>query len=146
MTLGKWAPDPDQPQNTKANVQAGTLMHELGHTIGLAHGGAYEDTAGSHALTYGGNCKPNYQSIMNYLFQIDLLPGKVLAFSGQALDTMDEGAGSVTWTGTPTFPQTRWYVPWSSTVPGSPATRHCDGTPILDGSADGARGPRHHAR
>ena len=63
-------------------MQAGTLMHELGHTIGLAHGGAYEDTAGSYALTYGGNCKPNYQSIMNYLFQIDLLPGKVLAFSG----------------------------------------------------------------
>jgi hypothetical protein len=109
-------------------------MHELGHTIGLAHGGAY-NTAGSYALTYGGNCKPNYQSIMNYLFQIDLLPGKVLAFSGQALDTMDESAGSVTWTSSPTFPQTRWYVPWSSTVPGSPATRHCDGTPILNDSA-----------
>ena len=134
VTLGKWAPNPGQPQNTKANVQAGTLMHELGHTIGLAHGGAYEDTAGSYALTYGGNCKPNYQSIMNYLFQIDLLPGNVLAFSRQALDTMDESAGSVTWTGNPTFPQTRWYVPWSSTVPGSPATRHCDGTPILDGA------------
>jgi alpha-tubulin suppressor-like RCC1 family protein len=134
VTLGKWAPNPNQPQNTKANVQAGTLMHELGHTIGLAHGGAYEDTAGSYALTYGGNCKPNYQSIMNYLFQIDLLPGNVLAFSRQALDTMDESAGSVTWTGNPTFPQTRWYVPWSSTVPGSPATRHCDGTPILDGA------------
>ena len=133
VTLGKWAPNTDQPQNTKANVQAGTLMHELGHSVGLAHGGAYQDTAGSYALTFGVNCKPNYQSIMNYLFQIDLLPGNLLAFSGQALDTMDESAGSIAWTGAPTFPQTRWYVPWSSTDPGSPATRHCDGTPILDG-------------
>ena len=135
VTLGGWETDPEQDMSKKPNVQAGTLMHELGHTIGLAHGGAYEDAAGSYALTYGGNCKPNYQSIMNYLFQIDLLPGKVLAFSGQALDTMDERTGFGTWTDIPTFPQTRWYVPWSSTVPGSPATRHCDGTPILDASA-----------
>jgi probable HAF family extracellular repeat protein len=40
--------------------QAGTFMHELGHNLGLHHGG-YDDT----------NYKPNYLSVMNYLFQFD---------------------------------------------------------------------------
>ena len=38
--------------------QAGTLMHEFGHTIGLQHGGGDGD-----------NTKPNYLSVMNYTFQ-----------------------------------------------------------------------------
>ena len=38
--------------------QAGTLMHELGHNLGLHHGGDLDD-----------NYKPNYLSIMNYNFQ-----------------------------------------------------------------------------
>ena len=37
---------------------ANTIMHELGHDLGLRHGGS-TDT----------NCKPNYNSIMNYRFQ-----------------------------------------------------------------------------
>jgi hypothetical protein len=43
--------------------QAGTFMHELGHNLGLRHGGA-DDI----------NYKPNYISIMNYFFQLDGLP------------------------------------------------------------------------
>lgn len=39
--------------------QAGTFMHELGHTLGLQHGGD-EDLP---------NDKPNYLSVMNYAFQ-----------------------------------------------------------------------------
>ncbi len=39
------------------NEQAGAFMHELGHNLGLYHGGG--DTV---------NYKPNYLSIMNYLF------------------------------------------------------------------------------
>nr|WP_242588921.1 hypothetical protein [Corallococcus macrosporus] len=38
--------------------QAGTLMHELGHNIGLRHGGNDDS-----------NYKPNYLSIMNYEYQ-----------------------------------------------------------------------------
>gem|GEM_PF-1888869 len=45
------------------NDQTGTFMHELGHTLGLQHGG--EDTT---------NYKPNYPSIMNYLYQIEGVP------------------------------------------------------------------------
>src|SRR6185369_4859250 len=38
--------------------EAGIVMHELGHNLGLRHGG-FEDT----------NYKPNYLSVMNYAFQ-----------------------------------------------------------------------------
>lgn len=39
--------------------QAGTLMHEFGHCLGLRHGG-FENT----------HYKPNFLSVMNYLFQL----------------------------------------------------------------------------
>ena len=40
-------------------VEAGTILHELGHNLSLNHGG-FEDTA---------NFKPNYMSVMNYHYQ-----------------------------------------------------------------------------
>ena len=40
-------------------AQAGTLMHELGHNLGLRHGG-------DDHVRY----KPNYLSVMNYAFQL----------------------------------------------------------------------------
>jgi hypothetical protein len=44
---------------TKAlDDNAGTFMHELGHTLGLRHGGNQDD-----------NYKPNYYSVMNYTWQ-----------------------------------------------------------------------------
>jgi hypothetical protein len=44
-------------------TQAATLMHELGHNFDLTHGGVRQ-------LTRLPNCKPNYPSVMNYLFQL----------------------------------------------------------------------------
>ncbi|GKS67807.1 hypothetical protein YTPLAS73_13540 [Nitrosarchaeum sp.] len=44
--------------------QSATLMHELGHTLGLKHGGA--DTI---------NGKPNYPSLMNYAYQFATVDG-----------------------------------------------------------------------
>ncbi|TCS39435.1 lamin tail-like protein [Paucimonas lemoignei] len=44
--------------NLLVNLQASTLMHELGHNLGLHHGGD-EDT----------NYKPNHYSVMNYMYQ-----------------------------------------------------------------------------
>jgi hypothetical protein len=65
-------------------------MHELGHNLGLHHGGA-DDT----------NYKPNYLSVMNYDFQLTGIPygafpgstkpvGRRLDYSDAALPTLDE--------------------------------------------------------
>jgi hypothetical protein len=64
-----------------------TLMHELGHNLGLTHGG-------NDFLNY----KPNYLSIMNYLFSTRGLEVRdstgvhtdTLDYSRQALPTLDE--------------------------------------------------------
>ena len=47
--------------------QAGTFMHELGHTLGLLHGGNQDD--GTDRFNY----KPNYHSVMNYTWQVPAL-------------------------------------------------------------------------
>lgn len=49
--------------NQVINWQSSTLMHELGHNLGLRHGG-FEDQG----------YKPNYLSVMNYMYQFDGLP------------------------------------------------------------------------
>lgn len=53
VSLGSW-----NGSTGTVNQQAGTFMHELGHNLGLWHGG--ED---------GVNYKPNYLSVMSYAFQ-----------------------------------------------------------------------------
>jgi len=53
--------------------QAGTFMHELGHNLGLDHGG-------DNSV----NCKPNYLSVMNYLLQFDGASGGYV--TGRSLD------------------------------------------------------------
>ena len=61
--------------------EAGTVMHEMGHLLGLGHGGP--DNIG---------CKPNYLSVMNYSFQFsDVGTDRPLDFSREELDTLDEG-------------------------------------------------------
>ncbi len=63
--------------------QSGTFMHELGHTLGLKHGG-------SDGIHY----KTNYYSIMNYLWQfprdIHRPNSWQLNYSPVALSTLDE--------------------------------------------------------
>jgi len=58
VTLGNFEDGIGTPQE-----QAGTLMHELGHNLGLRHGGC-DDT----------NLKPGYASVMNYAFQMEGVP------------------------------------------------------------------------
>lgn len=54
-------------QNTARyiNMQGSTLMHEFGHNLGLRHGG-FENLP---------NYKPNYVSVMNYMYQLVGIPG-----------------------------------------------------------------------
>src|SRR5690606_2012282 len=62
--------------------QRGAFMHELGHNLGLCHGGQ-DDT----------NCKPNYQSVMSYTFWALGVNGSGdVDYSRQALPDLDETA------------------------------------------------------
>ena len=60
--------------------QSGTFMHELGHNLGLYHGGAYPSL--NPADDSYDNCKPNYLSVMSYSRQFsDLDPNRSLDYS-----------------------------------------------------------------
>jgi hypothetical protein len=54
VTLGRWT----TPGGTTSE-KTGTFMHEMGHTLGLMHGGV------DHR-----HHKPNYHSVMNYIWQV----------------------------------------------------------------------------
>ena len=133
VTLGLWrfqdpsACDPyvDCVDRTGTwQAQAGTLMHELGHLFGLSH-------AGKDRLP---NCKPNYQSVMNYQYQTRLLTGAdnkghVNYSSGLLLQLdelhLSEAPGAV---GVLPY-RVRFYGPPIS--PNEPtAAKHCDGSQI----------------
>ena len=82
VSLGSWT---DYGSRTD---QAGTFMHELGHQLGLPHGGSDRI-----------NDKPNYLSVMNYAFTTSF-SGRLAAldYSTSALaaldeDNLDESAG-----------------------------------------------------
>jgi hypothetical protein len=139
IALGLWG-DPTSPASDgqKVSTKAGTFMHELGHSIGLTHGGFYYDAPGSYVPTIETNCKPNHQSVMNYMFQVDLLDNgtgtNVPDYSGQTLPTLNEAAAqavSPLTSPVPTYLSTSWYAP-TSDVGGTatPAGSHCDGSTI----------------
>jgi hypothetical protein len=87
VATGMVRPTPDTWQE-----QAGTFMHEIGHTLGLLHGG------GDNV-----NHKVNYFSVMNYTWQVPLAAlgtdKWVLDYSATAANptllenALDEGAG-----------------------------------------------------
>jgi Peptidase M66 len=64
---------------------AGTFMHELGHCLGLGHGGGD-----------GTNNKPNYVSVMNYLWQFSGVTrsgaANIIDYSNAALSALTEAA------------------------------------------------------
>jgi FG-GAP-like repeat len=153
LGYGGWAlPQNYNPpsEGNKWNVKAGTFMHELGHTLGLTHGGTFYNSYNpqttpannNYTPTFEVNCKPNVQSIMSYVFQFDLLqaqgpanqaPKKVLDFSedpqsGAVINSLTENspqpAGYLFGL---TYPKTSWFQLTNN--PLAAASAHCDGTP-----------------
>ena len=155
--------DPSQPlgsfpaycndQLGSVQEQGGTIMHELGHTLTLAHGGTYY-ALNSSVPTYEFNCKPNFLSVMSYLFQARGFPDPVLLpdgthpidYSGQTVQPMplqpldETQLNELTGIGlgvdsqgnsAPARHLTRWYGPLNAldTQLGRFARLHCDGTP-----------------
>ena len=128
LTLGGFSDAAGRPVGTPF-MQGSTLMHELGHTFDLSHSGVYVPTVQLEP------CKPNYLSSMNYLFQLRGLfndsgnPGPHMDYSGEVLGGLSEAppvdgaviGGSY---------RTGWYAPEGPLTIGSPATKHCDGSPL----------------
>ena len=96
-------------------IAVAIFMHELGHTLGLKHGG-------SDNINY----KPNYLSIMNYLFQNTGLVGtNALDYSNYVLPTINEAAidetlgvdpeGITAGTGLGTKLSNKWFYNWLTT-------------------------------
>jgi hypothetical protein len=135
ISLGSWGAD-----GQGVNVQAGTFMHELGHSLGLTHGGIYYDAPGSYVPTIEPNCKANYQSVMSYLFQVDLLDNGVLDYSEQGLRSLNENSLPVGLTTTDgsalAYSTTKWYLPNAPFGVGTAATHHCDGSPVSANDVD----------
>ena len=118
-------------------MQASTMMHELGHNAWRRHGG-------DPSTMSEPNCKPNYLSIMSYMFQGNglfnsLNPGvPLIDYSGQRFPALNEQALSDPTTlgsdidpplGSPRY-FTSWYAPQSAfTVglrrPSTATARHC---------------------
>ncbi len=133
ITLGGFNDSSGRPVGTDY-MQAATLAHELGHTFQLRHGGAATEP----------NCKPNYLSVMNYLFQLRglrLNTGPSLVdFSRQQLPVLNEtvlpqvsGLGIDPLTGPPAY-RTGWYAPPGPGVVASASTKHCDGSLLPPGA------------
>lgn len=83
--------------------QAGTFMHELGHNLGLRHGG-FQDL----------NYKPNYRSVMNYLFQFPGTCGTLGYTSGVTFSPVQRVSISIRSIYMPTWTKTASMKQWVS--------------------------------
>jgi len=72
-------------QHNKVDGETAGFMHELGHNLGLAHGGG--DEVG---------CKPNYLSVMNYTRQFDWYVDRKIDYSDSTLPPISLPAGDST--------------------------------------------------
>jgi hypothetical protein len=128
--------------------QAGTFMHELGHNLGLHHGGG-DDT----------NRKPNHLSIMNYAFQLaglvrdgqagvfdySLFPGGFQTLPDLDETSLSESAGFGATGSLLTRYTTTWRCPsdWTTGPVSGALDLDCDGTAgetvSVDLNSDGSK-------
>lgn len=81
--------DPPSSVGTK-DQQAGTFMHELGHSLNLGHGGPV--LSSFQSSNYNSNCKPNELSVMSYSRQI---PATVSEAIWETYHFLDYSRGAV---------------------------------------------------
>jgi hypothetical protein len=173
VTLGLWGfDDPVDPATGKllcepdpsmappyCNNEVGTtseqfaaFLHEFGHTLSLSHGGSYYRDIDHPSLpAYELNCKSNFMSAMNYLYEMRGFVGGGLDYSGQMLSPLNETtqqAMSADGVLVPALSESlgldtlgvgptadhlpRWYAlagPADITLQDA-ALAHCDGSPI----------------
>jgi uncharacterized repeat protein (TIGR01451 family) len=95
-------------------------MHELGHNLGLRHGGGPAIDTDTNTNKLSANCKPNYLSVMSYAFQMPDRPVPLvnwkLDYSRLELPTLNEG---------------------TSTSPGLSETAGIFGTPVNQAALNG---------
>ncbi|GAA1011165.1 hypothetical protein Aple_056670 [Acrocarpospora pleiomorpha] len=70
VSLGVWTANMFTNVGGRAAAEQATLLHELGHTFGLGHGGRRDNGTVDDL-----NCKPNYQSVMSYSWQFANIDG-----------------------------------------------------------------------
>jgi hypothetical protein len=151
VTLGLW----EDFEGTDF-MQASTFLHELGHGLGLQHGGGQPVTLSNGTRAGQPNCKPNYLSIMNYSFQVRGLylangTGPVIDYSSQVLgptvtngvvaslneSSLSEANGLRTATNNEAMAyRTSWYAPLQNVNNAVQfvVTRYCNGTNFLGGT------------
>src|SRR5438093_6196410 len=102
VTIGGLTPPKLQLWGGKAEAEAGTFMHELGHNLNLRHGGNSDN-----------NCKPNYLSVMNYALQGKYAdPTRPLDYSREVRSPLYEGSlDENTGVGGPAGRSIVWGVP-----------------------------------
>ncbi|HEU5314686.1 MAG TPA: hypothetical protein VFX49_01145 [Chloroflexota bacterium] len=137
VTLGLW------PGHGSSDQKVGTFIHELGHNLGLGHGG-----------NVGTNYKPNYLSVMSYAFQVSGVPrtGTLAPYFGYSTAdlpdlneaSLNESVG-LNSTAANTY-RTRWFCPSGALTTGpttanGPTDWNCNGviaSPVArDANGDG---------
>ena len=126
VTLGLWrSTNPLYDQVGTTLEQAGTLMHELGHNLDLGHSGWSSTPV----------CKPNYASVMNYLYQVagltDANGNEHLDYSyGLELPLDEDYLSSKTPMGIQLY-KVRYFGPFNGSIdtPGQASAVDCNGVP-----------------
>ncbi len=139
VTLGHFD-DADGNPVGSAFMQGSTVMHEWGHTFELTHAGAPQ-------VPREPNCKPNYLSVMNYLFQLRGLPDTSgiprMDFSREVNKAISEFSLVEDPLGSQRY-RTGWYAPKSASYlknVGAAALKHCDGSDLTQAEVDDLHRP-----
>jgi hypothetical protein len=142
VSFGLW-----DPAIATEKVQAQTTLHELGHNLGLWHGGAPPVVTprplGRVRVDVRPNCVPYYWSVMNYFYQAEGIVGpdgvaRALLSDRQGPDVDEKGPADGLFDVNTLPVRSGWFAP---DVAGTsqnnqnlePAKRHCDGTPLQPG-------------